>query len=459
MAPPASARALVLAALLMQNVGYTLLRRYSQGVLHEQYSFSELLLLAELVKLVVAACVTAGDDAPSDAPSGQPLRKIAWLAANSGKMLVLAAIYGGMNLLSFVAIRRITAAAFTVCAQLKILTTAACSVVFLQRKLSLTKWRALVTLALGATLVSLGTLSLPCDARRRLAVAADADADAGTGAAVLGLGAVILEVTLSGFASAYFEGVIKRSPQNLSIWDRNFQLALHSLWLYVIMIAIERGRAGGDAGGGGGAAAAAPAALEGFSFVALLLVLLGAGGGLLVALTMKYADAILKTLATSGAIVLSTVLEHALFDAPLDLPMSIGAAVVILAIFDYTFDMTPTTPPTTGERVKSEESRERLLPLAAADATEGDSPRGKIAISAKAKVSPKGRARQGEALLQKGTVPGLASAIARASTLTTSRPRRSPRRYAPRSQGLRRTTTARAAGRARDGPCDGRVRL
>ena len=454
MAPPASARALVLAALLMQNVGYTLLRRYSQGVLHEQYSFSELLLLAELVKLVVAACVTAGDDAPSDAPSGQPLRKIAWLAANSGKMLVLAAIYGGMNLLSFVAIRRITAAAFTVCAQLKILTTAACSVVFLQRKLSLTKWRALVTLALGATLVSLGTLSLPCDARRRLAVAADADADAGTGAAVLGLGAVILEVTLSGFASAYFEGVIKRSPQNLSIWDRNFQLALHSLWLYVVMIAIERGRAAG-----GAAAAAASPPLEGFSFVALLLVLLGAGGGLLVALTMKYADAILKTLATSGAIVLSTVLEHALFDAPLDLPMSIGAAVVILAIFDYTFDMTPTTPPTTGERVKSEESRERLLPLAAADATEGDSPRGKIAISAKAKVSPKGRARQGEALLQKGTVPGLASAIARASTLTTSRLRRSPRRYAPRSQGLRRTTTARAAGRARDGPCDGRVRL
>ena len=106
---------------------------------------------------------------------------------------------------------------------------------------------------------------------------------------------------------------------------------------------------------------------------------------------MKYADAILKTLATSGAIVLSTVLEHALFDAPLDLPMSIGAAVVILAIFDYTFDMTPTTPPTTGERVKSEGSRERLLPLAAADTNEDDSPRGKIA-AAKAKVSPKGRA-------------------------------------------------------------------
>ena len=165
---------------------------------------------------------------------------------------------------------------------------------------------------------------------------------------MLGLGAVLLEVTLSGFASAYFEGVIKRSPQNLSIWDRNFQLALHSLWLYVIMIAIERGRAGGGRGAEVARRPPAPAALEGFGSSRCCSCCSARAAELLVALTMKYADAILKTLATSGAIVLSTVLEHLLFDAPLDLPMSIGAAAVILAIFDYTFDMTPTTPPTTG---------------------------------------------------------------------------------------------------------------
>ena len=44
-----------------------------------------------------------------------------------------------MNILSFVAIRRITAASFTVCAQLKILTTAACAVALLQRRLSWVK--------------------------------------------------------------------------------------------------------------------------------------------------------------------------------------------------------------------------------------------------------------------------------------------------------------------------------
>jgi UDP-sugar transporter A1/2/3 len=42
-------------------------------------------------------------------------------------MLILALIYGAMNILSFVALRNISAGMFTVFAQLKILTTATCS--------------------------------------------------------------------------------------------------------------------------------------------------------------------------------------------------------------------------------------------------------------------------------------------------------------------------------------------
>jgi len=91
---------------------------------------------------------------------------------DSGKMLVLAAIYGAMNILSFVAFQGIGAGEFTVCAQLKILTTgdiifnfifhlflisiiyivafyfsfcftAGFSVLILGTSLSMTKWRAL----------------------------------------------------------------------------------------------------------------------------------------------------------------------------------------------------------------------------------------------------------------------------------------------------------------------------
>ena len=50
----------------------------------------------------------------------------------------------------------------------------------------------------------------------------------------LGFAAVLGQVTLSGFAGVYFERVLKSKGQsgNLSIWDRNVQLAFFSMVLY-----------------------------------------------------------------------------------------------------------------------------------------------------------------------------------------------------------------------------------
>eukprot|EP00957_Ditylum_brightwellii_P053824 4078056-Ditylum_brightwellii.AAC.1 len=39
------------------------------------------------------------------------------------------------------------------------------------------------------------------------------------GNAVVGVVAVLIEVTLSGFASIYFEKVIKNDPEQLGIWE------------------------------------------------------------------------------------------------------------------------------------------------------------------------------------------------------------------------------------------------
>ena len=316
---PASARLAVLAAMLFQNVAYTLLRRYSQGVLHENYSYAEVLVLAEVAKTVVAAAVACRGEA-------SPLATLAALVRDSRQMLFLAIVYATMNLLSFAALRRVNASTFAVCAQLKTLSTAACSAVFLKRTLSPARWRALASLTVGAILVSLSALE-GGDAQETLDCVA-----------VVGLAAVLLEVTLSGFASAYFEGVIKASGKRLTIFDRNFQLGLHSLVLYGAVIAVE----------GGG-----PPTLRGFSFTAFSLVALGAAGGLLVALTLKYADAILKTLATAGGVVLAIALEALLFGAPLSAGTALGAAVVVIAIFDYALDATP----------KPEDELEDLPPL------------------------------------------------------------------------------------------------
>lgn len=77
---------------------------------------------------------------------------------------------------------------------------------------------------------------------------------------------------------------------------------------------------------------------QGWSLVTLLMALFQAGGGLLVAATLKYADAVLKTLATSGSIVISAVLGYLLLGGTLDIFVGIGSVATILAIFNYTLD-------------------------------------------------------------------------------------------------------------------------
>mmetsp|Transcript_16917 Transcript_16917/g.20761 ORF Transcript_16917/g.20761 Transcript_16917/m.20761 type:complete len:538 (-) Transcript_16917:550-2163(-) len=159
-APSFALKATVLLLLLGQNTSYTLLRRYSMASLKEKYDPQEVLLMGELFKLIFSVAMTWSDPSPSDAgPGGHLFERLSYLTIHSGKMMALAGIYGTMNVLSFVAIRRIDAAVFTVCAQLKILTTAAFSVLILKRRLTPTKWRALVQLVLGCILVTVPQIS------------------------------------------------------------------------------------------------------------------------------------------------------------------------------------------------------------------------------------------------------------------------------------------------------------
>jgi UDP-sugar transporter A1/2/3 len=249
-----------------------------------------------------------------DLPKGKTLNQhIQYLIGTSKKMLGLALIYGVMNILSFVSLRNISAGMFTIFAQCKILTTAVFSSIILRRHYSWTKWRALVALMMGVLLFAEPIWGDP-----------EKSKSIEGGNAIVGTGAVLIEVSLSGFASIYFEKVIKTDPLKLNIWERNFQLALGSLPVYMIFIAHEGGGVAGFCGG--------------WSLVAFLLSLLGAAGGLLVALSIKYGDSILKTLATTGAIILSSLLDHLLMDGPLTPSMMIAGIQVILAICNYTFD-------------------------------------------------------------------------------------------------------------------------
>jgi solute carrier family 35 (UDP-sugar transporter), member A1/2/3 len=279
--------------------------------------------VAELIKMVYSAWMISKELNGGGGGSGDPVQgikvvkdRLFYLVETSRKMFVLALIYGAMNILSFVALRNISAGMFTIFAQCKILTTATFSTILLRRHYSWVQWRALASLMFGVILFSEPIWG---DPNKHQSVEG--------GNAILGSVAVVTEVILSGFASIYFEKVIKTDPLQLSIWERNFQLAMGSVPVYFVFLCLN---AGGEAGYMGG-----------WSFLAVLLTALGAAGGLLVALSIKYGDSILKTLATTSAIVLSSVLDYMFLGGPLTPIMVIAGGQVIVAICDYTFDPTP----------------------------------------------------------------------------------------------------------------------
>ena len=314
-----SIRMVVLVVLCLQNSLFTVIRRYSLGTRQEKYSKYEVLLVSEVMKMIFSAyMILKSDEATaSSAKTRSVQQRLGYLISTSQKMIGLALIYGAMNTLSLVSLKNIGAGMFTIFAQCKILTTAACSSIILRRQYSWTQWRALMALSLGVLLFSQPIWDKNDTSTDLL----DKDANV-----LLGTAAVLIEVTMSGFSSIYFEKVIKTDPLQLSIWERNFQLAFGSVPVYLAFMAFTTSPA--DLGAG-------------WTPLAWGVALLGAAGGLLVALSIKYGDSILKTLATTGAIILSSLLDHVWLGGPLTPAMMIAGGQVVISICNYTFDTSP----------------------------------------------------------------------------------------------------------------------
>jgi UDP-sugar transporter A1/2/3 len=208
-------------------------------------------------------------------------------------------------------------------------------VIILDKALSAVQWRALLLLVLGCVLVASPAYNQPaeCIADPGMEVLQVPESKGATAAednafetlqTILGIGAILTMNVLSGFSSIYFESLLKK--EKVTIWERNFQLAFCSIWLLVavLMYEIYTGVQG-------------LTFFEGWTINTVLIALIQAGGGLLVAACLKYADSILKTLATSGSIVLSAVLGYLLLGGQLDIFIGIGCVCTMLAITNYNF--------------------------------------------------------------------------------------------------------------------------
>lgn len=203
----------------------------------------------------------------------------------------------------------------------------------LRKKLLSTQWGSLFILVCGVALVQLsqgGETRVMTVAQNR----------------TLGFSAALGACFLSGFAGIYFEKMLKTS--DLSVWMRNIQLSLLSLPLSFVGAFMNDGVEISQKG-----------FFFGYDLFVYFLILLQAGGGLIVAVVVKYADNILKGFATSLAIVLSCLASIILFSFQLTIQFSLGTMLVIASVFLYGYDPNKTKNIKKTSNIKEDE--EKLL--------------------------------------------------------------------------------------------------
>ncbi|KAI8059536.1 nucleotide-sugar transporter-domain-containing protein [Gongronella butleri] len=244
-------------------------------------------------------------------------------------MLIPAGLYAIQNNLLYIALSHLEAATFQVTYQLKILSTALCSMLLLQTRLETRQWLALVFLMIGVALVQWAPIDARADdaqldASSSFEKAAAAPAAENVSSSWTGLIAVLLSCVSSGFAGCYFEMILKKRSARTSLWGRNMQLGVCTLVFAMFAMFANDG---------------ARIARHGFFYsyrgTTWLVIANQALGGISVSMVMKYADNILKAFATSVSIIVSSLLEVILFDFRPNVSFLLGTALVLAATYLY----------------------------------------------------------------------------------------------------------------------------
>jgi len=332
----------VLVTLAAQNAALSIFMHYSRIVTSpgQAYSAGTAVLMNELLKGVISYIIalsrtedpilgklSRGDDhtrmhSTSILSPQSFIRRfhLVWrevFSTDCWKLSIPAILYVIQNNLQFVAAANLDVVVFQVSYQMKILTTAACSVIMLGRRLSPGKWLSLFLLALGVAIVQL-QISNP-QRSNSSKQGSESGGHMHTMHHVTGISAVIMACFTSGLAGVYFEMVLKRSTADL--WVRNVQLSLFSLLPALSPILFG--------------SLPVRNIFDGFGFWAWLTVITQVVGGLITALVIKFSDNIIKGFATSISILLSFLASVVLFNFRLTPSFVIGASIVMGATWMY----------------------------------------------------------------------------------------------------------------------------
>ncbi|CAB9524761.1 UDP-galactose translocator [Seminavis robusta] len=313
---------LLLVMMVAQNSSTVLVGRHTRSSVpkEELYSVNHLICTCEMLKFILSCALEY------QGTNGQLMSSIQLhildRPVDALKILVPALLYLLQNTLLYVALSNLTAPIFQVTYQAKLVTTAVVSVIMLQRKYSFQQWVCLVFLSLGVATVVLGEKGGSKD-----------NEESGSQNLFVGLVSVTTACFSSALAGVYFEYVVKKpaaagqTAPAPSLWMRNMQLAFFSVCIAIGQGIFQSAKQTDVPAGQG--------YFHGFTFWVWVLVSLQAGGGLLVAAVIKYADNVLKGMATGVSVVTSTACSFFLFGTALTGQFVIGAVMILISVYGF----------------------------------------------------------------------------------------------------------------------------
>jgi len=281
---------------------------------------------------------------------------------DSWKLAIPATLYTLANSLQYVGISNLDAATFHVTYQFKIFVTAVFSVMILRKPISARQWVSLILLMIGVGIVSWpqeSSASLVSNHHARVYVPRSANplrehfriaahgshlnkrsatyegieedelalSTPGMDASA-GLFAVFGVCITSGLAGVYFEKVMKGSPKATSIWIRNVQLSIYSLFpaFFIGIIFLD------------GETVAKHGFFAGYNSVVVASILVQTIGAIVAAFAIFYADNIAKNFALSISMVLSSLMSFVFFDSSMSTHFLLGASIVLGSTFIYNIE-------------------------------------------------------------------------------------------------------------------------
>lgn len=335
-------RLFLLFMMTAQNSTVVLCSRYTRAGIstNDAYVINDLIMVQEIGKLILASALEY------NATNGQLVQSIQENIVNRPKdffrILIPSLLYLVQNSLLYVAISNLTAPMFQVTYQCKLLTTAVVSVIMLQRKYSLKQWICLTALGLGVAIVVLGAQS---DSKKDGDSDSENKDDANVQNLFVGLMAVTVACLCSAFAGVYFEFVLKRPTNDggearapVSMWMRNIQMAFFSICIAYINMVRDNDRGVTGEMDENNNPIVKPF-MHGFTGWVYVVVVLQAGGGLLVAAVIKYADNVLKGMATGVSVVTATFFSTFLFGTTLSMQFALGAGIILVSVYLFSNDV------------------------------------------------------------------------------------------------------------------------